>query len=91
MVLFYRANDLDYSRVLFTTKKGYGTAVARNRARRHGREAFRRLKNRVNTGFDLAFVFYPGSYVMVDRTGQMETLLGQAGLLRETGPRDVAL
>ena len=91
MSLFYRDNKLGLSRLLVTTRKGYGNAIARNRARRTGREFYRQNKADIATGYDLAFAFYPGEYPTVDRNRQMRHVLRDAGLLQQeaankTGP-----
>ena len=56
------------------------SAVDRNRAKRLCREAYRDLKGRIATGYDLAFVLYPGKVSFADRRRQLETLLERAGL-----------
>jgi ribonuclease P protein component len=85
MGLFYRNTGLTYNRVLVTTRRGYGTAVARNRARRLGREGYRALKPDLKRGYDLAFVFYPGPFKSGERFRQMSDLAGMAGLINVLG------
>jgi ribonuclease P protein component len=84
MGLLYRNNGLQHNRVLFTTRRGFGGSVARNRVRRIGRETYRCLKAEMARGYDLAFVFYPGPYAPADRRVQIESLLVEVGLLTET-------
>ncbi len=77
------ANDLEWSRVLFATPRVFRGAVARNRAKRHVKEAYRLIKHRIQGHYDLAFVVYPGTYACTERFHQVETLLHRAGV---TGP-----
>lgn len=56
LVTYAAHNRLGYCRVGITTSKKIGHAVARNRARRVIREAFRTLAPRVQGGCDLVFV-----------------------------------
>lgn len=76
------ANDLQSCRVLVTTPRMFRGAVQRNQARRHVREAYRLVKHRIHGNYDLAFVVYPGEYRFSDRSGQVETLLRQAGAVQ---------
>ena len=88
MGLFYKANVLGLNRVLVTTRKGYGNAVARNRARRTGREFYRKHRAAMAVGYDLAFVFHPGDFPSADRYEQMAHVLRSASLLREGAAKD---
>lgn len=74
-------NNLGWSRVLFATTRAFSGAVARNRARRHIREAYRLLKQDIQGHYDIAFVLYPGSHDFTDRQAQVEKLLHRAELL----------
>jgi ribonuclease P protein component len=74
-------NQIGWSRALFTTTRAFSGAVARNRARRHLREAFRLIKQGIQGHYDMAFVLYPGSHDFTDRQAQVEKLLHRAGLL----------
>jgi ribonuclease P protein component len=58
--LFVLKNGLSYNRIGFTQIRKYGNAPERNRARRLGREAYRILRPRLKTGFDLVLLVYPG-------------------------------
>jgi ribonuclease P protein component len=58
--LFVLKNGLPYNRIGFTQIRKYGNAPERNRARRLGREAYRLLRFRLKTGFDLVLLVYPG-------------------------------
>ena len=83
--LFLLKNDLPYNRICFTFSRGFGNAVARNRARRLGREAFRMIKPRLSGGYDLILLVYPESsgsgITFSDRMKQLEFLFSKAGLL----------
>lgn len=74
-------NGLDYNRVAFTCVRKFGSSVARNRAKRIAREIYRKRKGSLKTGYDLAFVLYPGEQVYRKKAEQFDSLLSQAGLL----------
>ena len=76
-------NGLAYSRVVVSPVRKYGSAVARNRARRVAKEAYRCIKSSVKPGFDLAFILFPGDFSYGERLSQFSFLLKKAGLLRE--------
>ena len=78
-------NELPHNRICFTFSRGFGNAVARNRARRLGREAFRLMKPRLTGGYDLILLVYPEtdrSMALSGRAGQLESLFTKAGLLK---------
>jgi ribonuclease P protein component len=76
-------NDLPHNRICFTFSRGFGNAVARNRARRLGREAFRLMKSRLCGGHDLILQVFPESEAnLSDRAGQLGVLFLKAGLLK---------
>lgn len=79
--LIYADNQLTYNRILVSVVRKYGTAVQRNRARRHGREIFRNTKEMLKQGFDLAFILYPGDFGYKERLDQYLGLVRRAGLL----------
>jgi ribonuclease P protein component len=81
--LFVLKNNLPCSRICFTFSRGFGNAVARNRARRLSREAFRLMKRRLSGGYDLILLVYPESErTFSERAGQLEFLFSKAGLLK---------
>jgi len=83
--LFALKNDLSYNRICFTFSKGFGSAVARNRAKRLGREAYRLLQPQLAGGYDLILLVYPSaeelSAGLFVRVKQVEFLFKKAGLL----------
>jgi ribonuclease P protein component len=80
--LIYRDNHQDITRILVTPGRRYGNAVSRNRIKRIGREIFRLHKMQIVPGYDIACVFYPGSYTYDDRVNQMTELLSKSKLMR---------
>jgi ribonuclease P protein component len=80
--MMYRANHLDITRILVTPGRKYGNAVRRNQIKRIGREVFRQLKERIKPGYDIACIFYPGSYTYDDRVNQMTRLLSKTMLFQ---------
>jgi ribonuclease P protein component len=76
-------NGLPRNRICFTFSRGFGSAVARNRAKRLGREAFRLMKPRLLVGYDLILLVYPETEMKLsDRAGQLDSLFSKAGLLK---------
>jgi ribonuclease P protein component len=80
--LLYSRNDRSWNRVAFATVRGFPGAVARNRARRVCREAYRSLKDRFPTGYDLIFIVRPGPCTFEERAHQIQALMRRAGLQR---------
>ena len=80
--LLFVENSLSWNRIAVCPVRGFRKAVDRNRAKRLCREAYRDLKNQVATGYDIAFVFYPGPYSFRDRHRQIESLFEGVGLKR---------
>jgi len=83
--LFVYKNDLPYNRICFALPKGFGGAVARNRAKRLGREAYRLMKNRLLGGYDLILLVYQEAKEEIfisDRLSQFESLFIKAGLFK---------
>jgi len=82
-------NELPHNRICFTFSRGFGNAVARNRARRLGREAFRLIKPCLCGGHDLILLVYPADVPaeskksaasLSDRAIQLKALFSRAGL-----------
>jgi ribonuclease P protein component len=82
--LFRLENALGRNRIAFTFARKFGNAVQRNRARRVGREAYRLLKHRLKSGYDLVLLAYPGRDFLTDRIDQLIMLFSRAGLLTGT-------
>ena len=78
--VYYIENNLDRNRIAVCPVRGFKSAVARNREKRVCREAYRLIKNKLKTGYDLAFVLYPGNYNLSDRLGQLEAIFERIGL-----------
>jgi ribonuclease P protein component len=57
--LFVLKNGVSGNRLAVTFARKFGNAVQRNRTRRVSREAYRLLRNRLKTGFDLVILVYP--------------------------------
>ena len=56
VVLFYRKNSRDYSRISFLASKKVGNSVQRNRARRLMKEALRLSDEVISPGYDLIVI-----------------------------------
>lgn len=56
IVIFFKKNYLDYSRVAFLASKKVGNAVKRNRARRIMKEAYRNIEGFSIDGYDIIFI-----------------------------------
>ncbi len=82
--LFYLLNDMGFNRIGFPLPRGYGNAVQRNRAKRCSRETYRFYKSRLNTGYDMLFLVYPGNDSFLSRCDQFKTLCQKAGLLKDS-------
>lgn len=83
--MFFLPNNLEFNRIGFPLPRGFGNAVARNRAKRLSREIYRNLKSRLNTGYDILFLVYPSAenYSFRSRCDQFQTLCRKAGLFKE--------
>lgn len=56
VVVLYKQNGLDYTRVAFLASKKVGNSVQRNRARRLMKESFRQINRNLAKGYDIIFV-----------------------------------
>ncbi|MDR3174258.1 MAG: ribonuclease P protein component [Treponema sp.] len=81
--LFVLQNGFSFNRIAFTFARKFGNAVERNRARRVGREAYRHARNRLQRGFDLVLLVYPGKDSFSARMKQVRVLFSKAGLLAD--------
>lgn len=77
------SNSLDKLRFGVGLSKKFGNAVERNRAKRQVREIFRLHKNRIQPGYDLVFLVYPGDFGYHEREQQFLQLVARAGLERK--------
>ena len=89
--LFLLENNLPFNRICFTFSRvskrnhPFWNAVARNRAKRLGREAFRLMKHGLKCGYDIVLLVYPEAEktaVFSDRARQLKSLFTKAGLLK---------
>lgn len=82
MKLIVRKNELPFSRIIVIPVKHYGTAVERNKVRRRIKEIWRCSKEQLVSGYDFAFVMYPGNaYDHFQLTQLFQTLCQKAGVL----------
>ena len=56
IVLFYRKNDLPYSRTAFLASKKVGNSIQRKRAKRMMKESYRLNAEKFLEGYDLIFI-----------------------------------
>ncbi|MDD5823268.1 MAG: ribonuclease P protein component [Firmicutes bacterium] len=56
VVVLYRRNNKDVSRLAYVASKKVGNSVQRNRARRLMREAYRTMSKHIVPGYDVIFV-----------------------------------
>ena len=82
MVVRCARNSLEGSRAVFVASRNFKGAVQRNRAKRIAREVWRLNKTRVASGYDVAFVLYPGFDSFDEYSPVMLFLLRKAGLVR---------
>ena len=78
--LVYCQNRLDVNRFVVSPIRKYGTAVKRNRAKRICKEAFKDIRGRCKTGYDIVMVIYPGTDTFAERRAQLEALCIRAGI-----------
>lgn len=83
--IFFLPNNLNFNRIAFPLPRGFGNAVARNRAKRLSREVYRNLKSHLNIGYDILFLLYPPATKdsFHSRCEQFQTLFQKAGLFKE--------
>jgi ribonuclease P protein component len=69
-----RKNDLPFNRIAVILKKGIKSAVKRNREKRIIKEAYRILKERLITGYDIAFIVLVENPVYSERVYDLENI-----------------
>ena len=79
--LLYRPNNLNRNRMAVLLRRGFRSAVHRNREKRIVKECYRNIKNYLQVGLDLIFLIFPGSLSFSKRYTQVYDLLVSAGLL----------
>jgi ribonuclease P protein component len=79
--LLFRPNQLDYNRVLITVRRGFATAVARNRQKRILREIYRISQSGLKPGFDLAFILLREESTFDELRAAYARLVRQARLM----------
>ena len=83
VVIYFKRNNLDHSRIGITASKKIGCAVKRNRAKRVIMAAFRQILNNLNGNFDFIFVARVRT-TLVSSTAilnSMKKALGKEGVL----------
>jgi ribonuclease P protein component len=83
LVLIYKKNNGEVTRVGFSISKKFGTAVKRNRIKRQLREIYSHRLSDIKPGYDLIFIVRKGArdadFHKLKK--QMENLLDRAGLI----------
>lgn len=80
--LFLLQNGLEYNRFLCTFKRGFGTAVQRNKARRISKEVYRIIKQNLKIGFDIVLIVFSPVDTYIERYMQLSTLFTKAEMYR---------
>lgn len=78
--LRYKENGLSYNRVVFCLVKNFKNSVDRNKAKRIIREIYRKNKGLLKTGYDLAFILFPGKNETESRYNEFQKLVSKAKL-----------
>ena len=73
--ILFVENNLSWNRIAIVTGRGYKRAVKRNRVKRHIREIYRKIKDTLNTGFDIIFIPYGNDYNYTERAVQIKKVL----------------
>lgn len=86
LVVYAAPNGLAFTRLGLSVGRRFGPAVARNRAKRLLREAYRLEQNRLAAGFDLVCVPRPGPPATLDLMRRAIRTVSQRAILRyQTG------
>ncbi|AEC01248.1 ribonuclease P protein component [Parasphaerochaeta coccoides] len=74
-------NQLENNRIVVIPVRKYGNSVQRNRIRRQVKEIWRQEKPQMQSGYDFAFIVYPGKTTAHDaQTKRIVTLCQNAGV-----------
>lgn len=79
--LFVLPNSLGHSRFLCTFRRGFGSAVLRNRVRRISKEFYRLNKRTIKSGFDIVLLVSISDGTFRVWQGKLFALFGMAKLL----------
>ena len=61
LVMYLRANSLEYNRIGISVSKKVGNSVVRHRVTRLIREAYRLNRENIRTGYDIVFIGRPAA------------------------------
>lgn len=85
VVVFFRKNQLDYTRTAFLASKKVGKSVQRNKARRLMKESYREIKASVKPGNDIIMIarntINGATYFQVQKS--LKNALSRVKLLKE--------
>lgn len=87
--MFVLPNNLSYNRFLCTFRRGFGSAVERNRVRRISKEVYRQIKNCLKTGFDIVLIVFSAKGDFFALETQFCNLLRKAELLETVANEEV--
>ncbi len=80
--LYVAKNNLSFNRLIVIPVRHYGNSIQRNTIRRQVKEIFRTNQDKLKTGYDFAFVVYPGKSLSYEEKKQtIITLYEQAEVL----------
>lgn len=79
--LLYYPNYLKWNRIAVLLKKGFSSAVKRNREKRIVKECYKSIKNYIYSGLDIILLISPVSYSYLSRFSQIVFLFRKAALL----------
>lgn len=81
VTLLYLNNEYEFNRIAVIAKKGFKTAVDRNRKKRLAKEAYRHFKPEIKGGYDLIIFVIPGDYTYTDFLSIVQSLLKRSFIL----------
>jgi len=74
-------NELSFNRIAVILKKGIKSAVKRNRQRRITKEAYRFLKDKLITGYDIVFIVLVEKAIFSERLYDLDKIFRSLKLL----------